>query len=324
MNTIPILYISGYNRSGTTLLMRLLSRIEGFVAVGELWHVWNVSFGSNELCGCGKPFRQCEFWNAVATEAFGGMDRVNAAEMQTLWRATQNAAAIPALLFKPLRAREFQNQLHAYTSHVAALYAAIQKISHARVIVDSSKAARYALALQEIPNIDLRVAHLVRDSRAVAYSWLRKKIKPDVHWKQAYMEQYSPLKSAREWALANTLSQSLAALRDKYTVVRYEDLVREPRHVLTQILNALDLTADLQWLDAPISFGIDHTMSGNPNRFQQGIVKLKPDDEWRAQMAASHKSLVTALTLPWLWRYGYLRAANSNRQASNVKRHARA
>src|SRR4028119_1802817 len=53
------------------------------------------------------------------------------------------------------------------------LYRAIQRVSGAGVIVDSSKRFSYAVLLSLLPFGDLRVVHLVRDSRAVAYSWAR-------------------------------------------------------------------------------------------------------------------------------------------------------
>src|SRR3712207_200886 len=60
------------------------------------------------------------------------------------------------------------------------LYRAIQKVSGAAVIVDSSKRSTYAVLLSLLPFADLRVVHLVRDSRAVAYSWGRIKESPAV------------------------------------------------------------------------------------------------------------------------------------------------
>jgi len=54
-----------------------------------------------------------------------------------------------------------------------------------------------------------------------------------------------------------------------------------------------------------VRFGVSHTVSGNPNRFRTGLVRLRPDDEWAFRMGARDKTLVTLLTLPLLARYGY-------------------
>ena len=53
-------------------------QIDGFASFGELRHIWERSFLGNQLCGCGRPFRQCPFWTEVAEVAFGGFDGVDA------------------------------------------------------------------------------------------------------------------------------------------------------------------------------------------------------------------------------------------------------
>src|ERR1019366_1995765 len=55
------------------------------------------------------------------------------------------------------------------------LYRAIRQVAGKSVVVDSSREASQALVLARIPDIDLKVLHLVRDSRAVAFSYLRRK-----------------------------------------------------------------------------------------------------------------------------------------------------
>ena len=59
------------------------------------------------------------------------------------------------------------------------LYEAIAEVARARVVVDSSKLPTYAMLLDGIEGVDVRVAHLVRDPRAAAFSWQRKKEQPD-------------------------------------------------------------------------------------------------------------------------------------------------
>jgi hypothetical protein len=54
-----------------------------------------------------------------------------------------------------------------------------------------------------------------------------------------------------------------------------------------------------------VKLGISHTVSGNPNRFDTGTVKLRHDCAWQKQMNPRDRALVTALTLPLLARYHY-------------------
>lgn len=54
-----------------------------------------------------------------------------------------------------------------------------------------------------------------------------------------------------------------------------------------------------------VELGASHTVSGNPNRFQTGMVRLRPDDEWVSRIRLRDRTLVTLLTFPLLARYGY-------------------
>ena len=54
-----------------------------------------------------------------------------------------------------------------------------------------------------------------------------------------------------------------------------------------------------------VEFGVNHDVGGNPSRFRTGAVELRPDREWAARMRRRDRRLVTALTLPFLSRFGY-------------------
>jgi len=84
MTDVPVLYIGGWGRSGSTLLAHVLGEVPGFVSVGELRYVWQAGPGANELCGCGLQFAECPFWTAVGEQAFGGWDKVDVDEVLAL------------------------------------------------------------------------------------------------------------------------------------------------------------------------------------------------------------------------------------------------
>ncbi len=60
------------------------------------------------------------------------------------------------------------------------LYRAIANVADADYVVDSSKAPAYAIILSRMRNVDIRLLHMVRDVRGVAYSATKKKIRTDV------------------------------------------------------------------------------------------------------------------------------------------------
>ena len=48
-----------------------------------------------------------------------------------------------------------------------------------------------------------------------------------------------------------------------------------------------------------------HTVSGNPNRFETGRIEIKNGEEWRTRMKRGHRAFVTFATWPLLTKYGY-------------------
>ena len=123
------------------------------------------------------------------------------------------------------------------------------------------------------------------------------------------MEQYSLAKSAFEWNSMHTLLELAMRRFDRNVLLRYEDLTDDPAAAIEQL--ACDL--DANWSTPPwdetgrgVEFGIDHTIGGNPNRFNAGKAVIRTDDAWRRDMPRWQQAAMSALTLPVLARYGYL------------------
>ena len=307
---VKVVFIGGYGRSGSTLLDRLLGQVEGFVSVGELRHIWDRGFGENQLCGCGEPFRECSFWKAVVEDAFGGFERLNLSKIKALKHSVDRMRYIPQLMFPWLQSPSYRKVFDEYAGILSHLYKAVHKVSGDEFIVDSTKDPSHGFVLSAMPDIELYVVHLVRDSRAVAYSWQRKKRRPEIHWKEEYMPRYNPVKSAWEWGLMNVLVQLLGYMTPKrYTLIRYEDVVSQPREVLSRLLAGFGVAnPNLDFIaNRNIKLGVDHTVSGNPIRFQHGEIEVRPDEEWRHKMRTSHRMIVSVLTWPLLLKYKYLR-----------------
>ncbi len=306
MSTPPldILYIGGFGRSGSTLVERCLGQLDGFCAAGEVSFVWERGFAQNQLCGCKVPFRECAFWRAVFDEAFGGFDGVDPATMAALVRRVKRNRYIPYLILHQPAA--YRADYQRFAAALLPLYRAIQHVSGCRWLIDSSKDPSYAFVLAALPGVRLSVVHLVRDSRAVAFSWMKQKEIPDVHWKRAYMHRYSAAQSAAWWATFNGVCHAFRWTAARYVRVYYEHFARQPAAALTQILAAIGESPTLPFLHgSTATLAPNHTASGNPSRFLVGDVDVRPDEEWRTRMAPRDRRLVTACTLPMLAAYGY-------------------
>jgi hypothetical protein len=303
---VKVLYVAGLGRSGSTILANALGQVEGFFSGGELNFIWKHTLIENRLCGCGRPARECPFWAPVFEEEFGGQSETLAREMMRLQYSGARTRHIPMMLTEGGR-QKIRGRLGEFLGNTGRLYQAIQSVSGSRVIVDTSKEPAYGYALGMVPGIDLRVLHLVRDPRAAAYSWAKKKRQPD-STEREFMHRKTPAQSAVLWDAWNTAIEALwRQMPARYLRLRYEDFVTDPRRSFEEILElAGEEDAALPLVgERDVRLGISHTVSGNPNRFDTGTVELRQDRAWQKQMKPRDRALVTALTLPLLTRYHY-------------------
>jgi hypothetical protein len=198
-----------------------------------------------------------------------------------------------------------------YTEALRRIYRAAQDVSGSRVIVDTSKFPSHGYVLQNAPDIDLYVLHLVRDPRAVAYSWAsRRKPKLD-HGKgveKRLMTPHGLFESALVWSAWNlSIERVWRGDPQRYMLLRYEDFVSSPRKAVKNILQFLgEEKVELPFVsEHEVLLDPPHTFSGNPDRFQSGLVEVTSDEDWRSQMGVVRKAAATALTWPGLLNYGY-------------------
>ena len=303
---VKVLYVVGLGRSGSTILSNSLGQIPNFFSGGELNFIWRHNVIENRLCGCGRSFRECPVWPKVMDEAFGGMDGVDPREMMRLQNSGTRTRHIPLMLTKRGR-RRLAGRLQKLLINYGRLYEAIGAVTGSRVIVDSSKEPAHGFAMGMIPGLEFYVLHLIRDPRAAAYSWSKKKPQPDTDARE-HMVRFSPAKSSALWDSWNASAEALwRRAPQRYLRLRYEDFVADPRKSFEEILDLVgerDAEPPLVG-EREVKLGVSHTVSGNPNRFETGAVELRTDREWVSRMNSRDKALVTALTLPLLIHYRY-------------------
>lgn len=306
---VTVLYIAGLGRSGSTLLERVVGRIPGCFAVGEVVFLWERGVRDNELCGCGVPFRECTFWVRVGEEAFGGWEALDVHKVLALRHQVDRHRYLAAML-APRLWPTYHRRLRRYVGLLEQLYLAIGRVSGAEVVVDSSKEPSYAYLLRHVRGVRLRVVHLVRRSHGVAFSASKKIKRPEV-FGEGYMATRSPSGTAVEWLVDNTVLDLLRFFGVPSLRLRYESLVSQPREHVAAVLThtgRLATGAAIDRIDdGYIDLATDHTVSGNPLRFQSGRLKLRVDEDWRRAMPRRQRLVVTAITWPLLRRYGYRR-----------------
>jgi hypothetical protein len=242
----------------------------------------------------------------VLATAFPGKDKK---EISSLLKNYPRKFHLPLFLIqgkKVLVQLIFKKFIKGYEN----LYQAIQKTTGCNVIVDSSKFPQYGYMLGMMPSIELYVLHLVRDSRAVARSWVRHQPNPNViSGGKTLMARENVVQSSFLWNLWNLTTELYwKKAVGHYMLLRYEDFVTEPRRSVQLILELLDEPRDTLPFSGErhVELKANHTIAGNPVRLKSGLVEIRQNEEWKEKMSPFQKGLVTFITRPLLRRYGYL------------------
>jgi hypothetical protein len=299
-----VLYLGGLGRSGTTLVERLLGELPSVCALGEIVHLWQRDIRDDERCGCGARFSACTFWIRVGERAFDGWANVDVDRVHALRDAVERTRHIPRLAAGQMP----EADVREYANYYARVYRAAAEISGADVVVDSSKHSALAHVLRYADDLDLRVVHVVRDPRGVAYSWTKTVARPEADG-TSVMTRYSPGRSALLWNAHNAAFGLLARRGVPVRRIRYEEFLTDPRAALIRLADFAGITlapADMAFLRPQYAdLSVGHSAAGNPMRFTVGRLPLRHDDAWVRSLPAGQRRLVGTVCGPLLRAYGY-------------------
>lgn len=302
---MKVLFITGFGRSGTTLVDSILGQVEGFFSLGESQYVWDRALERNLLCSCGAPFRECSVWGPLADDIGGDLETEDLRRMARL-RDRQGPGRVlaRAALGKALPDRR---EWDHYVARTERMLRTVREATGSRVLIDSSKSPSHGLVLGAIPGVELHVLHMVRNPRAVAHAWSKHKVYDGSGSEPMYMARLKLHRSSAKWLAWNTAIELLWRRSGRYLLLPYEDFVAEPRRSIQGVLELLGEEG------AALPFGDDrtvnldpvHSVAGNPSRFTTGRIEIRSDEAWKRDMSRSRQLAVAALTWPLLARYGY-------------------
>ena len=313
MTAQRLLFIGGVGRSGSTLIEKLLNEFEDTFAVGETVHLWERGLRDNERCGCNQPFDQCEHWGPVGEHAFGGWGNVDLEEAIQLRWTVDRTRRLPEMLNSRRRSSTTASQ-RRYLDLIRPVLLNSAKVAGGHgpvdVLLDSSKHLSAAALYSLDPALDVRVLHVVRDPRGVAYSWMKQVKRPEASLGGEDMPIYRPSRTAGRWVSDNLGFDLLARMGVPTLRVRYEDFLDRPVESLAQMAEFAGLKSKI--LPMGTFDGTTghcnttmHSVAGNPLRFGGDDIKLRLDDEWRTKLDPDAKRLVSRITAPLRRQYNY-------------------
>ncbi len=297
---LTVVYIAGDGRSGSTLLDRLIGAYPGTFSCGELGNLLQSAAADDEFCACGSLAASCGFWREVLTRWGASVPGFSEREYRLLQLRYERLRS----LLRPGSDMTFDSENFArYAEYTRALFTTIADLSGASVIIDSSKGPARALALSRVPGLDIRMLHLVRDVRGVAYS-LRNpnRGKPK---EGAPVKKRSNLRFAGTWATINYFCEYVRPkIAGPNLFLRYEDYTADLDATLAQVAELLST----QRIGFEASSGHlmkqGHQVAGNDGRMRP-VQRISTDEAWRRQFGFVMRKGLYLLVLPLMLRYRY-------------------
>ncbi|WP_188192436.1 sulfotransferase family protein [Nonomuraea sp. SYSU D8015] len=273
-----LVYLLGSGRNGSTIIDLMLAGHPSILALGELstlnriYNPFDPPEDDYATLRSWKSYRR--FWSQVK-EAY---------EKDT-YQPFEKIDIIEPRLLKA--ARMSQAQAEPWIQRNLAILRASHAVSGCPVLSDASKSPQRLLLLKRSRAVRIKVIHLVRDGRAVSYSYFRR-----------YGSLYEGM---RTWSRAELASLYLRRIfsPDEWMEVRYEQFASQPDQALRDICTFLDLDYHEAMLDfrAHPYLGI----GGNPKVKASRAAEVREDDRWRQELSAA-KRFIVGLCIGWLNR----------------------
>jgi hypothetical protein len=299
MTRRKIVAISGSGRTGSTLLSVLLSQDKSIFNLGQLRDLW-AAWAAEALCSCGHRLGDCPVYSAVIREAFGEPPHAQLQQVRGQMKAFFRDAA---------RLRHWGDQgaleglavrHSAFLVRLGTVLDALQRATGASDFVDASKSPEMALALGLTRDTDLRVLNLVRDPRAIAVSWRKRRGQMLAGWE-----------FSRTWALRQRVLQRWSrSLGTRFIEVRYEDFAADARSTVERVQAWAGLAATPQVFEsanrATLSWAGQHVYPPANERILEeraSRVTIAPADDWRERRHWLQHALALLATYPHGARY---------------------
>jgi hypothetical protein len=316
-------YILTASHSGSTLLALLLGSHPKMCTVGEL-KLGRIEDRDNYLCSCRAPLVRCSFWQAVGEGMQRRGEKFSPDDAGTDFRTGSSpyVARLLRPLYRGLTTEVVRDSLLTLSPRWRAMYPAIQKrnaalvesvleLSGSDVIVDSSKTGLRLKYLRRNEALDVRAIRLVRDGRAVALAHMEPgqfadAIDPKLRGGgtgNSRSQVMSMQSAALLWRRSNEEGDAIVAAMPPraYLQVRYEELCSDPKRVLNEICDFLEVERADSWNDFRKA---EQHVVGNGMRLDTRS-EIVLDDRWRSALSSSDLQTFARVAGELNQTYGY-------------------
>ena len=262
--------------------------------MGELYS-FPVRYRDNFLCGCSVPFQSCPFWSLICLQLQErGWDlQLTCDRLYKTKTYLDNGRNFFKTFFTGSE-HVSQNKKEEYIRFYKDLYDLLLKTNEGRILVDSSKNILHFLLISEIKTFKTKNILMVRDPRAVAFSWNHIKKRTDNDGIDPHLPKFSVSHSALRWLLSHLLANKHLK---RSTRLIYEKFASAPQFILDILIESLEIEEG-----SLIESRLQHTIGGNPGRMA-ATDNIKVDDRWKQEMPFAKKLIVTCLTLPFIFKF---------------------
>ena len=298
MEKIKVVFITGFWRSGATILSRSLGCSNDAVFTGELKDYWRIRFMKNNKCSCGERFPTCSFWQEVSKEHIRSFPSINFRELRNEFSEIEKWSNYYKLRKIVISKKEnsLKPILDKYLEHNIKLYEIISQKTGGKIIIDSSRNPGRLLALLSSDKIEMYVIDIIRDPRAAMNSLIQTDIR-NVH-----ENRQNTLLNILNWNVKNLLGLDIMRNidADKRTYISYKNFTRHPARELKKLEKRLNLPLNYQEDNGKFTIKLEagHIFKGNRSRFNTGNITITEDTKWEHQLSRFHKILISTSSLP--------------------------
>jgi len=257
MNKIKLIAILGTDRSGSTLLDKILGGNPGVFSTGEL-HRFYEYYDGNFPCTCGFPFLECNIWRAVARR-FDNKDMSSLRLMTPLgWKRRIGINIEESVLPGQYSTRGYQR----YAEICRAVCSEIMECTGCGYIVDSSKDATRAYILHMSGLFEVFPIHITRPVEDYLVSLKR------TQFGRRGNRHIGRVEGILKWTFRNfETALLLQRIRKNPCRLSYENLAKNHSRVIRAISDRYDLP--LQYEEETIRDRTYHLLGGNISKFNR-------------------------------------------------------